>query len=202
MELNEEKLERLKARIRNIWPDQYEKCEFRVGDVNDTLPHLLSSLNWRKARSVAFLDPFATQLRWNAIQAFSGTCSDVWCLFPLAGVLRMLPKRGMPSDAWAQRLDSLFGDGDWRMIYHEPEMVQMSLFGETSGEMERKEGTGALLQYVRSRYETVFPGVCEPCTLRTDKNAPLFALFSMVANGSASAIWASQRIARDLLKKL
>ena len=200
IELNPKKLDGLRASISDRFPDQIGKCLFERGDVNDVLPRILASINWRTGRAVSFIDPFATQLRWHALSSFKGTCSDVWLLFPLGGVIRMLPHARIPKEKLGQTLDDIFGDKGWRDLYRTPTVVQPDLFGEISDSPQRKTGSQELLDYYTSRLESIFPGVLDPIELRTGRNAPLFALYSLVANSSDNAIRRSQAIAGHVLK--
>lgn len=201
LELDEHKLNNLKLKIEIDYPDQLQRCKFIVGDVNSTLPKCLEKMNWKKDRALVFVDPFATELFWRAVESFRNTCCDVWLLFPLGSVLRLMPRKSMPPESWASRLDQVFGDSQWRSIYHETS-VQTSLFDEDEELQERKQGIDELLEYACNRFSTIFPEVLKPAILRTSKNAPIFALFAMTSNKSEQARSISKRIAKHLLKKM
>lgn len=202
LEYDESKIASLKNRIAIAYPDQIAKCQFSKGDVNETLPLLLGGLDWRVDRAVTFIDPCATQLDWNTIQCFKGTCSDVWLLFPLMGIIRMLPREGLPSDGWSKKLTRIFGSSTWNEMYTDRHHEQLALFGSEDPEMYRSGGYRELLSYATSRYKTVFSEVNGPAVLKTEKNAPLFALYSMVANESKRARSRSSAISRHLRKRL
>ena len=202
LEIDERKLSTLKEKVSQSYPALLDRCLFICGDVNETLPLLLSRIDWSKGRAVTFIDPFATQFRWRAMEAFKGTCSDVWLLFPVGGILRMMPRSKPPEKELAASLDSIFGDGSWRKAYHMPDVIQPNLFGGIDVELQREPGTDGLLRYYKERLGSVFCGVLDPVELRTGKNAPLFALYSLVANDSERAKRASQRIAQHLLDGL
>ena len=202
LEYNENKLAALEERIRESHPDQIGKCLFIPGDVNNTLPDLLAKRNWESDRAVTFVDPCATQLEWSAIESFEGTCSDVWLLFPLSSILRLMPREKMPSSGNAKRLTKLFGSSSWDGIYHDLRPEQLALFGNDDGRPYRESGYEELLAYTTERYKTVFPEVCGYAVLKTEKNAPLFALYSMVANISTNARNTSRKISQHLIRQL
>lgn len=202
LELDHVKMQSLKEVISEEYPSQLKKCRFFLGDVNVTLPQLLSELDWSHDRAVTFADPWATQLKWGTIAAFKSTCSDVWLLFPLSAILRMMPKDAVPSGGLATSLDELFGTPAWRSLYQNQERGQLSLFGGLDSDLSRASGIEEVVAFATERYRTVFPQVNGPAILRTDNNAPLFALYSMVANVSDRAKKISRRISDDLIKKI
>lgn len=194
------KIKSLEENVRRLFPEQFSKCEFVQGDVNSALPKCLRSINWGTGRAVTFLDPCSTQLRWTTMEAFSGTKSDVWCLFPIEAIMRMLPTDHIPDDSWAKRLDVVFGDSLWREIYFQPNLNQLDLFGGVDERFIRDKGIEQVVSYVIDRYKTIFPCVMEPGILRGTNNHPLFALFALVANQSEAAIKRARAIAGHLLK--
>ena len=202
LEFDETKMHSLENTIAEEYPDQFGKCRFLLGDANSTLPDLLSKLNWRYNRAVTFVDPCATQLKWSTVEAFNGTCSDVWLLFPLSAVLRMMPKGSVPSGGLAKSLDELFGTSSWRSMYQKQEHDQLCLFGDSDCGWHRESGIDDLVEFATERFKEVFPEVNGPAILRTEKNSPLFALYSMVANESAQAKKVSRGISTDLIKKI
>lgn len=202
LEFDDAKMHSLEATIAEEYPDQLGKCQFILGDANTTLPRLLSELNWRCDRAVTFVDPCATQLKWNAIEAFKGTCSDVWLLFPLSAILRMMPKESIPSGGLASSLDELFGSSSWRSVYQAHGHQQLRLFDSADLGWYRESGIEKVIAFATERFQTVFPEVNGPAILRTEKNSPLFALYSMVANDSVKARKISRDISADLIRKI
>ena len=83
-------------------------------DANSYLQDLCLHHRWTKNRAVLFLDPFGMQVRWNTIAAIAGTKAiDLWILFPLSAVNRLLKRDGQISLAWRNTLDEMFGSSDW-----------------------------------------------------------------------------------------
>ena len=199
IELDQAKLDALRRRVADAHPDYLHRCSFLQGDVNEVLPMLLNRIPWRTARGVAFIDPYATQMEWQTVEAFRGTCCDFWMLFPLGAIMRLLPLSHMPNEEWAAKLTRIFGDDGWKAVYSEKR--QLSLFPEEDP-YERESGIDALLAYATERYRQVFPEVCGPGVLRTTQNSPLFALYAIVPNESSKARRASSNIANHLITKI
>ena len=198
-ELNLEKLNTLKLRIKQSYKEQFHKCSFINKDANEALPDILKDIDWDTDRAICFIDPCATQLNWNTLKAFEGTKADVWILFPIEAVIRMLPRENLPSDAWSRRLDTIFGDKGWRDIYYDPTEYQPQLFAFGNETLKRRKGCEDILVYLKSRFETIFPSVSDPGVLRTKRNTPIFALYALIANESLRAQNAAMRIAKNLI---
>lgn len=196
IELDAGKLDALRSRITIDYPGCLDRCRFIQGDANAALPDLIRSIDWERSRGVAFIDPFATEFAWSSLAAFLDTRCDIWLLFPLYAIMRMLPVDHVPSEEWGRTLTRVFGDDGWRSLYAESR--QLNLFGDA--EYVRSRGTNELLEYSKKRFEAAFPGVWGPAVLRSPQRSPLFALFALVSNNSPRALAASQRIANALLR--
>ena len=90
-------------------------------DANKFLPDWCAEKNrqlgtpWRGERAVIFLDPFATEVDWQTIQIISETKSvDLWILFPLSALTRMLPTDREPDEANIAGLYRVFGSQEWQ----------------------------------------------------------------------------------------
>lgn len=199
IECDSSKIRELERYVLAAFPDQYRKCQFVCADVNEALPVCLEEMDWRMDRGVSFLDPCSLQLNWKTMECFQGTCMDVWCLFPIEAIYRMLPNKHKPDESWTPKLDAVFGTNDWQNIYKQPRINQLSMFGGVDDSFERKHGIKEILEYVKSRYECVFPKVMDPVILRGEKNSPIFALFPLVANESKRAQAIAGRISEYLV---
>lgn len=198
IELDEDKLDTLRLRISERYPSQYSKCNFIPGDVNVELKKILGLFDWGITRAVTFIDPYATQLNWSTLEEFKKTCSDMWVLVPLSAITRLLPVDHLPEASWAATLDRVFGNQSWRDIYHQPIEDVLPIF-QDEATLHRDRGVDRVLSFISARFKTLFPHVCKPAKLRTDKGSPLFALYFMMSNKSGSA-WAIARgIANSLL---
>jgi three-Cys-motif partner protein len=86
--------EKLAQRALIEWPTQAAKIELLKDDANDAIADYVKNTNWAKTRALVFLDPFGLQVRWRTIEELAQTrACDVWYLFPIGGVIRMLLHR-------------------------------------------------------------------------------------------------------------
>lgn len=148
------------------------------------------------------MDPFATQVEWATVQTISSFGAlDMWLLFPLSAIARMLPTSKKPEDidsAWANRLTRIYGDESWRCLYQESR--QQSLFGPL--QEERPLGVDGLLEIYKRNLQLAFGArlLEESVTLKTASNSPLFELIFCV--GSPSGIGPAKNIASHILKHI
>lgn len=174
-------------------------AEFIVGDCNKLLA-TINSFDWYRNywRGVIFLDPYAMNLKWSSLAAIARTKAfDVWYLFPLSAVNRLLRKDGDIIESHRQRIDDIIGTDAWeRELYRESS--QITLFVEP--EMERVPIDG-IASYWNRRLKTIFPGVAQnPLILRNpENNSPLFLLCFAVSNPSPDAIRVSLKAADHIL---
>jgi len=72
-------------------------------------------------RGVIFLDPYAMNLNWDSLSSIAKTKAfDVWYLFPLSAVNRVLPRHGNIPESHRQKLHQVLGTTSWeREIYQE-----------------------------------------------------------------------------------
>lgn len=134
-------------------------------------------------RGVIFLDPYAMNLKWASLEAISQTrVFDVWYLFPLSALNRVLQKDGKIPKKNKDKINELLGTSDWENeIYYES--PQLSLFGEQ--ELERVS-LEKIQRYVINRLKLLFPGVSEKSlVLRNYNNSPLFNLCFATNNPKA-----------------
>ncbi len=174
-------------------------------DANKFLPDWCAEKNrlwgtpWRGERVVIFLDPFATEVDWQTIQCISETQSvDLWILFPLSALTRMLPNDREPNPANAKNLDRVFGDSEWRNTLYQTRR-QPNLFGEEGIQSIRDDQqaiVGLYLRKLKGAFSAVSP---DPKWFRNSRNSPLFALMFAAANpGPGGQI--ALRIANHLLR--
>lgn len=192
----------LRSVVRSDFPGIELTVTVTCDDANTALEDYVDSVDWSGTRSLVFLDPYGLEVDWSLIQklAATGGC-DVWYLFPLGGVIRMMTNSGEIPDYWSARLDRLLGTHDWYEEFYKPD-PQQSLF-ETDTEARLKNAsTHHVVGYIRSRLGTVFAAVSDAGVLRNSKGAPLFALVLGVSNPSLAAQRAALGIANHLVKDL
>ena len=176
-----------------------KRFEIITGDCNELL-ETIHSFDWYRNywRGVIFLDPYAMNLKWASLQAIAKTKAfDVWYLFPLSALNRVLQKRGNIPPKTKEKISGLLGTTGWeKEIYHES--TQTTLFGEL--EIERESITN-IRKYVINRFKSIFSGVSEKAmVLRNPRNnSPLFLLCFAVSNPVNEAIKLSLKLADHIL---
>ncbi len=170
--------------------------EFHESDANVALLRV-SQADWTRRRAVAFLDPFALQVKWETIAAIAATKAiDMWLLFPAMAVNRMLPRSGKVPQQWADRLDEAFGDQTWRAEFYE-QTYAADLFGE-SLPTKTPRPFEQLSAFLTKRLSTVFAATHgKPLVLRTSSGSPLFLLCFGCGNEKGGPI--ARRIAQYLI---
>ena len=167
-------------------------------DANTAIPDFCRGMNVSD-RAVVFLDPFATQVSWQTVEALALTKKiDCWILFPLSATARIMPRGDEPPPAWSARLDRVFGGREYWEDFYSPS-PQLSLFGEEPVQ-ERSGGSDLIAERYRRRLESVFERVAPSRrTLMNSKNSPMFELFFAASNpvGAPVAI----RIADHILRR-
>ena len=155
-------------------------------DANKFLPAWCADRNqllgtpWRGERAVVFLDPFGAQVDWETIQSISATKSvDLWILFPLSALTRMMPTDREPDGVHLARLDRVFGGKEWQGLYSA--QVQRTLFGDESQVVRRDQQ--AVVELYLEKLRTIFPAVAtETRWFRNSRNLPLFAFMFAASN--------------------
>ena len=188
-----EELERLK----DDFPDRADKISINCGDANTQIQAMCNT-NWEKHRAVLFLDPYGTEVEWKTIEAIGKTKAiDLWVLFPLGGVNRMLTQSGEIPQQWRDRLNDLLGTTEWyEHFYQFP--TSPSLFGD---QMEHavKASTEVISEYFLKRLSDCFAGVApNPAVLRNSKNSPLYLFCFAAGNPRGAPI--ALNIASHILK--
>ena len=156
-------------------------------DANTFLRGWCSSQNhrlgtpWRGQRAVAFLDPYATEVDWQTVEQIARTQSiDLWILFPLSALTRMLPTDKEPDPGNAARLNRVFGGPEWREELYQPS-IQQPLFGDETLVIRREQQ--AIVEIYLSKLRSVFPAVADkPRWFLNSLNSPLFAFMFSAAN--------------------
>ncbi len=182
---NEQALQSLRDQVAK---QNHEKksINYLAGDANEKL-EVLCKQNWKSRRAVAFIDPFATEVRWRTIEKMAKTKAiDLWLLFPAMAVNRMLTKTGEIPLQWQTRLTECFGTDEWKEVFYKPNN-QPTLFDEDEPSTVKVENSFAILnQFVKKQLKKVFPGVSNKnLILKNSKNAPLFLLCFACSNPKA-----------------
>ena len=148
--------------------------EVNKSDANSYLQNLQT--DWKKWRGVLFLDPFATEVEWSTIQTISSfNALDIWLLFPVSAVSRMLPLQRQPGEIdskWVARLKKIYGNDSWNSLYQEDRQGDMF---DSPGHI-RNSGVNELLSIYKQNLGEQFGKrfLSKSKTLKTSKGAPLF----------------------------
>lgn len=156
-------------------------------DANDYLQNWCLSQNrklgipWNNERAVIFLDPFATEVDWQTVQRISETKSvDLWILFPLSALTRMLPTDRQPDDANSANLNRVFGGQEWQGDLYRTQ-AQPTLFGAEIQTV--RDDQQAIVDLYLSKLRGAFPAVVnKPKWFHNSRNSPLFAFMFAAAN--------------------
>lgn len=179
------------------------KAEFAENSIEcvreDANPYLrtLCRKSWRKHRAVLFLDPFGMQMEWETIQAIAHTKAiDLWILFPIGAVNRLLKNDGEIHAPNRDRLDLFFGETDWFEVFYQL-AKQMAFFNQE----EHWQKTGNIFekieQYFMERLQNVFEQVADnPLLLYNSRNVPLYLLCFAAGNprGAPTAVKIAEHI--------
>ena len=158
---------------------------------------LCKETDWKASRALLFLDPCATELKWDTLSIVAATKAiDVWYLFPFSATQRLLRKDGQLDESWKKKLNTLLGAEDWYESFYK-EDPQLNLFDDEN--MIKSVNTKNLAKYIVSRLSTIFPTVADnPRFLYTNKS-PLFLFCFAVSNENKKAAKIALRIANHIL---
>jgi three-Cys-motif partner protein len=183
-------------KLKEEFPQYSEDILLENKDTNEYLIDLCRKRNWTQHRAVLFLDPFGMQVTWDTIQAIAQTQAiDLWYLFPLGIVNRLLRRDGQISDAWRRRLNETLGATDWYEVFYQTYLLH-DLFGDRV-QVEKVSDFETIGMYFVDRLKTIFAGVAEnPLPLLNSRNVPLFLLCFASGNpkGAPTAIKIAQHI--------
>lgn len=189
-------LERLKSEFSELRDD----IMLEQADANTFIQNLCLRKNWQKNRAVLFLDPFGMQVTWSTIVAIAKTKAiDLWILFPISAVNRLLTRTGQIKSEWRNSLDVMFGSTEWYDVFYRTRTFT-NIFGDKQTDTVKLADFDLIGEYFVKRLKTVFAGVAEnPLPLLNSRNTPLYLLCFASANpkGSKTAI----KIAQDILKR-
>jgi len=169
----------------------------RTADANQYIQRWCKDTDWKRWRSVVFLDPYGMQVEWATIETIGSTKAiDMWLLFPLGqGVNRLLTKSGPPNESWARRLTIMLGTESWREAFYR-ESPQDDLFDKPR--IEKDASWDSISEFFIDRLSTCFASVAKPLALRNSKGVPIFLLCFAAGNqkGAPTAV----KIANEILK--
>jgi three-Cys-motif partner protein len=158
-------------------------------------------LDPKRERAVVFVDPFGASVKWEVIAALGRTRAvDLWILFPYSAINRMLVRKRKPPKAWADRLTSVFGTGNWENRFYSTTASQSLLDSQGIESVHRSADHRAITDFFVERLETEFVAVSNPFPMHNSNGSLLFLLFFAAANEHSAT--KGLKIANDIIGKL
>jgi three-Cys-motif partner protein len=185
IELDSDRIASLQEYIKTSYPAKINKVHFKQGDSNTEMPKVLASLTPYQ-RGVMFLDPYAMELKWSTLESAKNLeILDIWYLFPIMAVTRLMKKDGKIDENSKTKLNEVFGTDKWYDALYS-EKPQMNLFGDVD---MVKEAPDKLVEFIIEQLKTKFAYVAPKSKLlKNSNNAALFLLCFMMTNKSDKAI--------------
>src|SRR4030043_59860 len=180
-------------------PEMAEQIEIIQSDANEFIQNYCKEEDWKNTRAVLFLDPFATEVEWATIEAIAKTkCIDVWILFPLMAVNRLLAKNH--KKVFYDCLNRIFGPKDWFEHFYKTRTLD-DLFGKSVDIISKACDFDGIGSFYKNRLKTIFPGVAEePRVFYNSRGSALFQLFFAAGNTKGAPI--AIKIAEHLIRNI
>lgn len=200
VELSRDKSQELAA-LSGEFPNLADRIHVVASDANE---YLLSRAHedWlrNRARSVVFIDPFGMQIEWKTVEALAATQAvDLWLLYPVSAINRLLSASGVKFETWERRLDIVFGGPEWRDAFYVKQSTRDMFEGDRETQVKHVDIDG-LTKFMVDKLDSVFAKVVKrPLVLTTNSGSPLFALCFAAANPRGAGI--ACRIAKQILEK-
>lgn len=202
IEKDPNKVSQLKELIDTKFSYLSDRIYIRCGDANEELQKLAHKYDWIHNRGLLFLDPFATSVEWETLKEIAQTQAiDVWYLFPLAAVNRMMPNNGKIDLNCEKNITRILGSHEWKKEFYK-QSREVSLFDSQSEEVTKDANTDQIKEYIIKRLNSIFPCVSQkPRILRNSKNAPMFLFCFAISSTSKKAQKLGLKIANYILDK-
>jgi three-Cys-motif partner protein len=187
-------LQELKAKH----PEKADQIDIVCADANEFLQDYCAKQDWRQHRAMLFLDPFATEVVWTTVQAVAATkAMDVWILFPLMAVNRLLAKDA--SKSFRKRLDAIFGTTEWFERFYRT-TKEGDIFGQSLETVRKACDFKGIGNFYAERLRAIFAGVAAQSRVwNNSRGSPLFQFFFAAGNPKGAPI--AVRIVNDILRK-
>jgi three-Cys-motif partner protein len=170
-------------------------------DANSALLEWCKNLDPRRERAVVFLDPFGASVKWEVIAALGRTRAvDLWVLFPYSAINRMLVRNRRPPKAWADRLTSVFGTGEWNNRFYSTMAFPSLLDSQKVESVHKSADHRVITDFFIERLGKEFVAVSNPFPMHNSNGSLLFLLFFAAANEHSAKT--GLKIANDIIGKL
>ncbi len=189
--------------LKTDFPNLADSIDVICGEANVEVQRLCAD-DWigQRRRGVMFLDPYGTQVSWETIEAIAATeAIDLWILFPIGTVNRLLNRDGRIIEARKRRLTIMFGEQEWfNRLYYKEERESLFSDGPTTKLIKVGDPFDVITSYFVERLSTVFAEVApNPLVMRNSTNSPIFLLCFAAGNPNGAPI--AVRIAKHILGK-
>jgi len=180
-------------------PEKAKQIEIIQSDANEFIQNYCNIEDWANTRAVLFLDPFATEVEWETIKSIALTkCIDVWILFPVMAVNRLLAKD--PQKISYDCLNRIFGTQDWFEYFYKTRTLD-DIFGKSEDIIIKACDFNRIENFYKNRLKTIFSGVAEkPKVFYNSRGSALFQLFFAAGNIKGAEI--AIKIAEYLIRKI
>lgn len=198
VEIDYERIEKLKKLIRNNYPNKLDKVHFINEDANKHINTILKKLG-KYDKCVMFLDPFSLELKWEVLEKISQYNGiDLWYLFPLS-INRLIPRdKSKLDDRNKEIVTSILGTDTWEKELYKVHNVY-NLFGDE--EKEVRVEISDIIKYIENRFKIIFKYVNNNSViLKNDRNSPLFMLSFMMTNPNDKAIKLADKLVKAIVK--
>jgi three-Cys-motif partner protein len=188
------------AAIKAKYPNK--EIEIKQADANSFLQSWCRNTDWKANRAVVFLDPFGTSVDWQTIEQIAETQAiDLWILFPLFAVNRMLVRGRKPPEGWSKRLTQLFGTDRWETeFYADPEpSLFVGIGGHPENFQEKTANYQKIGKFFVDQLKKTFVAAADPLLLRNSRNSPLYLL--CFAAGNKAGAGAGMNIAKSIIER-
>lgn len=186
IEKDKNSFEKLKGLAHDFPKIPKDGITFVNRDANHFLINLCQKTDWDRSRALMFLDPCGMEVEWATIESIARTHAiDLWLLFPIGSVNRLLANHGEINSGRRRRLDLFFGSPDWYDEFYGLK-PQISLFSKGEEFKKRDRILDEIERYFIGRLRGVFASVADnPLPLRNSKNSLMFLLCFAAGNPNA-----------------
>jgi three-Cys-motif partner protein len=198
IESDQDKIDELK-KLQEEHPDKAKQIEIIQSDANEFIQDYCNKEDWINTRAVLFLDPFATEVEWKSIEAIAKTkCIDVWILFPLMAVNRLLAKDHKKT--FYDSLNRFFGTEEWFGYFYKTRHLD-DIFGQSQEIVFKACNFTGIGDFYKQRLKNIFSGVAEtPKVFYNSRGSALFLFFFAAGNSKGAPI--AIKIANFLLRDI
>ena len=174
------------------------RLEFRISDANIEVEKLAAAMRKNlDLASLALLDPFGMQVRWDSICQLKDTRTDLWILIPTGVIVnRLLDRKGNLTHL--ERLISFFGkDEDFLRSYFFQKRKEQTLFGEIEIVEKVKQPIQKIAELYIQQLQDIFKYVTpNPLVLYNTRHTPIFH-FACASNNNTAI-----KIAKQIIYKI